>query len=117
MTKQHTTTVKLPKSLHQKMMEQVICDGYGMRGKSKWMGEAIEDFLSLSNFPELVDIADDLENLSEIVSLRLSDPLARDLDQAVVRVRAEYPVLEGVKSNIIRASILQRLIHPSSTIS
>lgn len=105
-----TTTAKLPKSVQQKLLEKVIGDGYGMRGKSKWIGEAIEHFLSLANYPELVDIATEMEEMTDVVSMRLTRELAQQLDDAVIVVRKDFPALEGVKSCIIRASIIQRLI-------
>lgn len=104
------TTAKLPKSIHQKMLEKIIGDGYGMRGKSKWIGEAIEMLLALSNYPELVDIANEVDELPDIVSMRVNNELLKKIDNAVIEVRKQYPAMEGVKSRIIRASIFQRLI-------
>ncbi len=105
-----STSAKVPKSLHQAMLERVIKDGYGMRGKSKWINEAIERFLLIPNYPELVEIANDIEEVTEAINFRISEEMLRHLDQAVIEVRKQYPALEGVKSNIIRASILQSLI-------
>ena len=104
------TSAKVPKSLHQAMLERIIKDGYGMRGKSKWINEAIEKFLQTPNYPELVEIADDIEEVTEVISFRISKEMLLRLDQAVIEIRKQYPGLEGVKSNIIRASILQALI-------
>lgn len=108
-----TTSAKVPKTLHQAMLEKIIKDGYGMRGKSKWINEAIDRFLQLPNYPELVEIADDIEESSEVISFRVAEEMLLRLDQAVIEVRKQYPGLEGVKSNIIRASILQSLIGAS----
>lgn len=108
------TSLKIQKMLHYKMQQQVISDGYGMRGKSKWMIEAIERFLELPDYPTLVDIADTMEQLTEIISIRLPEDLMKMLDDAVIEVRRIYPAMEGVKSNLIRASIMQRLIRATS---
>ena len=105
-----TTTIKTSKSLYQKLLEQVIQDGYGLRGKNRWINESIENFLFLRNFPELVDIADEVEEKSHVVGFRLPETLMRKLEEAVIHVRKVYPAMEGVKSNIIRASLMQRLI-------
>ncbi len=110
------TSIKLQKLLHYKMQQQIIRDGYGMRGKSKWLIEAIENFLTLPDYPSLVDIAGDMEQLSETISLRLPDELIKKLDQAIINVRRQYPAMEGVKSNLIRASIMQRLIRIHSSV-
>ena len=111
------TSIKLQKLLHFKMQQRVISDGYGMRGKSKWIVEAIESFLQLSDFPTLTDIADDMDHLSEVISIRLTDDLMNKLDQAIIEVRRHYPAMEGVKSNLIRASIMQRLIREATSVT
>lgn len=110
MTKMMTTTTKLPHSAHQAMLEKIIRDGYGMRGKSKWISEAVERFLQIPNYPELVDIANDMEEMNEIISLRTSEELTLQLDKAIIEIRKQYPAMEGVKSSIIRAGVIQRLI-------
>ena len=115
--KKMMTSLKLQKVLHRKMQQQIIGDGYGMRGKSKWIIEAIEDFLQIPDYPALVDIAGDMEQLSEIVSIRLPDNLMSRLDKAVIDVRREFPAMEGVKSNLIRASIMQRLIRATTSVT
>ncbi len=107
------TSIKVQKLLHYKMQQRIISDGYGMRGKSKWIIEAIEDFLRLPDYPSLADIADEMEQLTEMISIRLSDEMMIKLDQAIIKVRLQYPTMEGVKSNLIRASIMQRLIRES----
>ncbi len=111
------TSIKLQKLLHYKMQQRIISDGYGMRGKSKWIIEAIEDFLRLPDYPSLADIADEMEQLSEMISIRLSDELMLKLDQAIIKVRRQYPAMEGVKSNLIRASIVQRLIRAATSVT
>jgi len=111
------TSIKLQKPLHFKMQQRVICDGYGMRGKSKWIVEAIESFLQLSDFPTLTDIADDMDHLSEVISIRVTDDLMDKLDQAIIEVRRHFPAMEGVKSNLIRASIMQRLIREATSVT
>jgi len=110
MAKKIMTSIKLPESIEKKMLQTVINDGYGMRGKSKWISEAIEGFLIIPNFYELVDIAAGMEHLSKAITLRLSEEQVKKLDNALIDVRRLYPNLEGVRSNIIRASIMQRLI-------
>jgi metal-responsive CopG/Arc/MetJ family transcriptional regulator len=117
MIKKMMTSIKLQKLLHFKMQQRVISDGYGMRGKSKWIVEAIESFLQLSDFPTLTDIADDMDHLSEVMSVRLPDDLMYKLDDAIIEVRRHYPAMEGVKSNLIRASIMQRLIREATSVT
>lgn len=104
------TTLKLPATLEKEMLYRIIEEGYGMRGKSRWVTEAIEQFLLLENFWEYVQLAEDIENLTQSMSIRLPELIAQKLEDARIKVRNVYPGIEGVKSLIIRASILQRLI-------
>lgn len=99
------------------MQQRIISDGYGMRGKSKWIVEAIESFLMLTDYPTLADIACDMDQLSEVISIRLPDALMSKLDKAIIEVRRHYPAMEGVKSNLIRASIMQRLIREPTSVT
>jgi hypothetical protein len=110
MVKTVTTSVKVSKQVSYKVLQKVIGDGYGMRGKSKWIVEAIEWFLTLPNYRELTEIAGDMEELTETFSLRLPETVMIKIDNALIDVRELYPALEGVRSNIIRSSIVQRLI-------
>jgi hypothetical protein len=111
------TSIKLQKKLHHKLQQSVINDEYGMRGKNKWIIEAIEAFLRLPDYPSLVDIANYTNQLTDVISLRLPESLMRQLENAVIHVRRDYPAMEGVKSNLIRASIIQRLLRSHTSVT
>lgn len=111
------TSIKLQKNLHRRLQQRIIADGYGMRGKSKWIIESIESLLALTDYPALVEIAEDMDHLSDIVSIRVPEPLMLKIEHAVVEVRKQYPLIEGVKSNLIRASIIQRLLRQPSSVT
>jgi metal-responsive CopG/Arc/MetJ family transcriptional regulator len=111
------TSIKLQKNLHRRLQQRIIEDGYGMRGKSKWIIEAIESLLTLTDYPSLVDIAEDMDQLSEMVSIRLPENLIVRIEHAIIQVRKQYPSIEGVKSNLIRASIIQRLLRQPTTVT
>jgi metal-responsive CopG/Arc/MetJ family transcriptional regulator len=117
MTKAIMTSVKVQKKLHYKMQQRIISDGYGMRGKSKWIVEAIEAFLRIPDYPTLADMAGDMNQLTEMISIRLPDSLMSRIDQAIIEIRRHYPTIEGVKSNLIRASIMQRLIRQPTSVT
>jgi metal-responsive CopG/Arc/MetJ family transcriptional regulator len=117
MNKTMMTSVKVQKKLHYKLQQRIISDGYGMRGKSKWIVEAIESFLNLPDYPTLADIAGDMDQLTEVISIRLPDELMSKIDKAIIEIRRHYPTIEGVKSNLIRASIMQRLIREPTTVT
>lgn len=115
--KKVTTSLKLQKKLHRQLQQRIIEDGYGMRGKSKWIIESIEALLALADYPTLVDIAEDMDQLTEIVSIRVPEDLMLRIEKAIVHVRKQFPTIEGVKSNMIRASIMQRLLRPSTSVT
>jgi predicted DNA-binding protein len=111
------TSIKLQRKLHQRLQQRIIEDGYGMRGKSKWIIESIEALLRLKDYPMFVDIAEDMNQLTDIVSIRLPEELMLRIEKAIVFVRKQYPAIEGVKSNLIRASIMQRLLTAPATVT
>ena len=111
------TSIKLQKNLHRRLQKRIIEDGYGMRGKSKWIIEAIESFLKLTDYPTLVDIAEDMDQLRDMVSIRIPEDLMLRIEKAIVYVRQQFPTLEGVKSNLIRASIIQRLLREPTSVT
>jgi hypothetical protein len=117
MQRKVVTSIKLQKKLHYRLQQRIIEDGYGMRGKSKWIIESIESLLDLTDYPTLVEIAEDMDQLSDILSLRLPETLMLKIEKAVVHVRKQYPTIEGVKSNLIRASIVQRLLREPTTVT
>lgn len=117
MLKKVMTSIKLQKNLHRRLQQRIIEDGYGMRGKSKWIIESIESLLELADYPTLVDIADDMDQLSDMVSIRVPEALMLRIEKAVVHIRKQYPTIEGVKSNLIRASIMQRLLRQSTSVT
>lgn len=117
MQKKIMTSIKLQKLLHYKLQQRIISDGYGMRGKSLWITEAIESFLHLPDYPALVDIAGEMEQLTDILSIRLSDELANHMEKAVINIRRQFPAMEGVRSNLVRASIMQRLIRNPNSVT
>jgi hypothetical protein len=111
------TSIKLQKKLHHRLQQRIIADGYGMRGKSKWIIEAIESLLGFTDYPDLVEIAEDMDQLSDMVSIRIPESLMVRIEQAIVHVRIQHPTIEGVKSNLIRASIIQRLLREPATVT
>ena len=111
------TSIKLQKNLHRRLQQRIIEDGYGMRGKSKWIIESIESLFQLADYPTLVDIAEDMNQLTDIVSIRLPEDLMMKIEKAVVHVRKQFPTIEGVKSNLVRASIMQRLLTSPTSVT
>jgi hypothetical protein len=107
------TTIRLPLTTRQEMMQGIVAAGYGMHGKSRWVSEAIEQLLAIDCYYELVDIGDGIGSLIAVESFYLTYEVKHQLDRALVVVRSHYPTMEGVQSCIIRTSIIQRLLRSS----
>lgn len=100
----------IPDTLQKEFRQQVIEDGYGMRGKSKWVAEAIDNLLQLENFIDLVKLGEELRGFEKLETIIVEKPIKKALDTAMLSIRKKYPDLEGVQSNIIRTSIMQRIL-------
>ena len=107
-----SVTIKLPEDIHQKILERIIHDKYGMRGKSKWIIEALNNFLKLSDYPDFVCIGEEMDEVEMrgIITVRIPNELYEKFEKAVIEVRKKHPAMEGVKSKILRTSLIQRLI-------
>ena len=94
------------KEIHTKM----LVEGYSLREKSKWISEAIEDFLTLKEYQSLVEMAELVNDFTKNETIYITSDIEDKLDEAIIKVRTQYPTLEGVKSLIVRASIIRRLV-------
>lgn len=103
-------TFAVPLSLKNEIREHVIKGNYGLRGKSKWISEAVEKLLALKDYPELISYSDEMHGFDEIETVVLEYKLKLELDKAILNIRKEYPTIEGVKSRIMRTAIMQRIL-------
>lgn len=115
MSKKTTTSFKIPMSLELRMNKKLINDGYGLRGKTKWICDAVINFLSNDDdfCIECIQYTEEMDQLNKSISFRPTDEVEVLLDKWVIKTRQVIPSLEGVKSKIIRASILQGLLSES----
>lgn len=100
----------LPTNLQNELKERIIKDSYNLRGKSRWVCEAISNLLTTEHFPDLVKLNDEMKGFEKLESIIVSRPLKKQLDEAIVEVRKKYPTIEGVQSRIVRTAIVQRLL-------
>lgn len=103
-------SVILPSNAIREIRERMLKEGYSLREKSKWISEAIEDFLTLKEYHTLVEMAELVDDLAKTETVYITADVEDKLDQAIIEVRKKYPTLEGVKSLIVRASIVRRLV-------
>jgi hypothetical protein len=97
-------------AMHSDLKDNMIRNGYDLKGKSKWVSEAIYDLLMLQKFSELVFINDQMQGFEKLDSLLIDKELKIKLAEAVINVRTFYPGLDGVQSKIVRTAIMQRLL-------
>lgn len=100
----------VPQSLKTELQEHVIKENYGLRGKSKWISEAVEKLLELKDYPELISYNDEMRGFDKIETIVVEYGLKQKIDKAILQIRKEYPTLEGVKSRLMRTAIMQRIL-------
>ncbi|MBS0358992.1 MAG: hypothetical protein JSS53_06975 [Proteobacteria bacterium] len=110
MITKHKISFVVPENLYVDLRERIIGDRYGFRDKSKWISEAIEKLLAFNNFIELVSYGDELHGFEKTETIVIDYALKTKLEEAIVKIRKEFPMIEGVKSRIVRTAILQRLL-------
>jgi Arc/MetJ-type ribon-helix-helix transcriptional regulator len=103
------TTYRLPATLRQQMREAVVRDGYGLRGKSRWIREAIELLFKKDRALINVGLGDDLEENSATDLVVLTPIIENKIEETILKLRTQDPLMEGVQSSIIRAAIRLRL--------
>lgn len=100
----------VPRTLKNEIREHVVKDGYGLRGKSKWISEAVNTLLSIKDYPELISYNDEMHGFDEMETAVIDYKLKLELDRAILNIRIRYPTIEGVKSRILRTAIMQRIL-------
>lgn len=102
----------IPEALQRDLKEKMVRDGYDLKGKSRWVAEAVDELLTFRSYADLVKINDVMSGFEKMESVVVAKDLKRKLDEAVVEIRTKYPTIEGVQSRILRTAIVQRLLAP-----
>lgn len=100
----------LPEAILTDIKNAMVKDGYDLKGKSKWVSEAIYQLLSMPNYSELVTINSQMDGFEKLDSISIDKTLKLELDNAVLLIKKEFPVIEGVQSKLLRTAIVQRLL-------
>ena len=100
----------LPEAILFDVKEMMIKDGYDLKGKSKWISEAVHELLSFQNYCDLVIINDQMEGFAKLDSISIDQDLKKKLDIMIIEIRKQFPSIEGVQSKILRTAIVQRLL-------
>jgi len=115
-----SVTYRLPEGMKDAMLERIIQDKYGLRGKSRWVSEALEEFLKDRSWKDQVLDVDMVKNNNDKDVIYLEPELrellkdktlavydyARDLNSG----RQEHvETLNVSDASVIRAAINWRL--------
>ncbi len=102
---------RLPELMAHEFNSRIADDGYGERGKSRWVRESIESFLRQSHWSEfLLANLPDMGGQDERESAYLDRTFLREIDDAISIIKAENPQLERMRSTLIRCAITNRLL-------
>ena len=108
--KKSKITFAVPSPLRNELQKRVINDGYGLRGKSKWVSESILNLFEYENHIDLISYGDEFHGLDSMETVVVDANIKVRIENKVIDVRRKYPELEGVKSRILRTAIVQRLL-------
>ncbi len=110
MSKKYKITFAIHSNLQSELREKIIKEGYGLRGKSVWVSQAIAQLLEYKDFQNLVIYSDEMCGFDKMETIVIDISLKVKLDSAITIVRKHNPNIEGVKSRIIRTAIIQRIL-------
>ncbi|MEA3413568.1 MAG: hypothetical protein U9R74_18855 [Pseudomonadota bacterium] len=104
------TTVRLPHRLKQDMVRRMVDDDYGLRGKSRWICEAVEQLLGRTGWTDEM-LGDYLLESDDTDVVTLTPHAVEIINRAIPAAIEEYPVLKGgAQSAIIRTAINARVM-------
>lgn len=106
------TSFRMPIALESKMQKKITESGYGIRGKSKWLCREIEGFLLTEREGFVIDAVrffEDITSHNKSICFRPTTIIQDLLSAWLVRVRRASPEMEGVKSKIIRAAVMNSI--------
>lgn len=119
--KRKPLSFRLPAQLKQDLALRTLSDGYGMRGKSKWVSEAILEFLKDPSWQSQVIDADMADGNDDQEVIQVDLEVKEALSQAVLNAEAYWrnEIKERIRMDreedvnvsvaaIVRAAILWR---------
>ncbi|MFA6094265.1 MAG: hypothetical protein WC757_00005 [Candidatus Paceibacterota bacterium] len=102
------TTYRLPNELRLKMLS-VVAENYGKKKKSQWINDAIKQLIETDLTLSSVGLGEhyDIQDRTDVLLIDESTLLL--LESAMLKVRRQDPLYQGVQSAIIRAAIRKKL--------
>lgn len=105
------TTYRLPQKLRDKMFNCLQQEGYNAKQKSRWIREALSAYLEEDRKQGFarIGLADKIDQNTALDVVLLDDTLQSGIDEAVIIIRRQTPMMEGIRSAVIRAAIRRRI--------
>lgn len=100
----------LPEAILIDVKGAMMQNGYDLKGKSKWISEAINQLLAMTNYCDLVMISNQMSGFEKLDFISIELDLKEKLEDAILEIRKKFPIIEGVQSKILRTAIVQRLL-------
>jgi hypothetical protein len=101
---------KVGELLPSEVRAAAIVEGYGPKGLSRWVSEAIVEFVKdLRARMWEVGTGDNVEGFNRVFKLQLSEAAEDAIERAVAVIRGVTPNEEGVRSAVVRSAIRDRL--------
>jgi len=106
--------VRLSEDLKKQLLDRVQNDGYGERGVSQWIREALSVMLKQERALDLVGQGDRLDGQRKaVVVVTVAPGMAVDIRDTLVDLRERDLMMEGPQSVLVRSVIRFRLTHPA----
>jgi metal-responsive CopG/Arc/MetJ family transcriptional regulator len=103
------TSVLLTQEMDAGLAKAVAESGYGPRGRSRWISEAVTQLLIDDPIMGSVGLGEDAMRFEQLRTVTFSEAAKVALDAAVRIVRGHDALLEHVRSSVIRAAIRNRI--------
>jgi hypothetical protein len=103
------TSFRMPVAIEVRMQRRIVESGYGLRGKSRWLCREIESFLLTEKEGFVVGATkffEDITSHSQSICFRPTDTVQGLLSTWIAFLARTAPEMEGVKSKIIRAAVM-----------
>jgi len=101
-------TVQLPTKLKEQISQSVLSDGYGMRGKSRWINDAVINFLADPGWLDQLE-SDRISRNDTADCYTLDDNTYASIRRAALKVMQEDPLNDNPSGIIIRTAICWRI--------
>ena len=102
-------SVRLSQRLKDRLPTCVTRDGYGMRGKSQWVAEAVVSLLRREGWEGAL-LAERVAPTDSQETFQLPADLVQRIQEEVRRVDQAHPSLHASQSTIVRAAINRRML-------